>query len=275
MTHLAFFTDLDGTLLDAETYSFDPARGVIARLASGGHLLIPVTSKTADEVAPLLLALDIEGPAIIESGGGILRRAGQDPEIEQLGVDVERLRSAARVIQMETGAELRLFSEMNEEEASAASGLSGDSLDRARLRRFDEPFLLLSGSLDEIRCSAGLLGLAVRTGGRFHHLTGWAGKGTAVRRLIQELAASTAEPMFSVALGDSPMDAEFMSIADFAIIVPKPNGTPDEELVRGLPRARLAPTSGPAGWAKAVGELLDSTEATESARPREEPRRVL
>ena len=42
-------TDLDGTLLD-HSYSWEPARSTMAALKQQGVLVIPCTSKTAEEV---------------------------------------------------------------------------------------------------------------------------------------------------------------------------------------------------------------------------------
>ena len=48
---LLVFTDLDGTLLDHDSYSFEPARPALARLRSAGVPVIPTTSKTLAEVS--------------------------------------------------------------------------------------------------------------------------------------------------------------------------------------------------------------------------------
>jgi len=40
------FTDLDGTLLNAESYSYQAALPTLARLQQAGIPVIPVTSKT-------------------------------------------------------------------------------------------------------------------------------------------------------------------------------------------------------------------------------------
>ena len=48
------FTDLDGTLLDHNTYSFSPALAAINKLKSLNIPIIPVTSKTLSELMTLL-----------------------------------------------------------------------------------------------------------------------------------------------------------------------------------------------------------------------------
>ena len=70
---LLVFTDLDGTLLDHETYDHSPARPALSRLKAIGAGVVLASSKTAAEIAPLRSDLGLEDwPAIVENGGGVL-----------------------------------------------------------------------------------------------------------------------------------------------------------------------------------------------------------
>lgn len=68
---LLVFTGPNGTLLDHESYGWSPARPALNRLAALGALVVPATSKTQAEVAPLMAALGLTGPAIVENGAGV------------------------------------------------------------------------------------------------------------------------------------------------------------------------------------------------------------
>lgn len=258
MTAWMVFTDLDGTLLDAKTFSFEAARSALRKLVAAKIPLVPITSKTFAEVRPLADALGIDGPIVIESGGGIARRVGSSWRMEACGADTTSLRAAVPRIEQLANARLHLYSAMRLDEAAVASGLTGIDLRRSMQRHFDEPFLLESGSFADVEEAATSLGLRVRSGGRFHHLCGSDGKGPAARRVRDEISASTATQLIVVALGDAPMDAEFLSIADIPIIIPRPDGTPDPVLTAMLPDARIATAAGPRGWAAAIDEISDS-----------------
>ena len=79
MTELVVFSDLDGTLLDHENYSYTQAQPALDALASRGIPLILATSKTAAEVAVLHQALNLgDWPAIVENGAGIYRPGASD-----------------------------------------------------------------------------------------------------------------------------------------------------------------------------------------------------
>ena len=74
--NVAVFTDLDGTLLDEKTYSFEAARPALAALREKGCLLVPCTSKTSEETFPLLDELGGRDPFIVENGGAAGNHGG-------------------------------------------------------------------------------------------------------------------------------------------------------------------------------------------------------
>src|SRR5713226_6564538 len=65
------FTDLDGTLLDARTYSWAGAEPALAEIERRRIPLVLVTSKTRAEVEPLRRKLGHAHPFITENGGGV------------------------------------------------------------------------------------------------------------------------------------------------------------------------------------------------------------
>jgi mannosyl-3-phosphoglycerate phosphatase len=254
LTSYVVFTDLDGTLLDADDFNYGPAEPVIRRLREKDIPLIIVTSKTFAEVEALAGELQIEGPIVVESGGAIALQsaAGQWEQIP-LGMRAGEIRRLIPAIEHASGARLLLYTSMTDVEAELVSGLSGDALRRSLQREFDEPFLLARGEIADVAAAADKLGLTVRQGGRFHHLTGRSGKGDAVRHII----ASFEDRPLTIALGDAPMDAEFLELADIPIIVRERDGRPNERLLSLVPYATIAPDSGPYGWARALEQLLD------------------
>ena len=71
MTDIVVFTDLDGSLLDHDTYAFDEALPALEALAKVEIPVSVVSSKTRAEVIPLVSQLKLTGPIIAENGAVI------------------------------------------------------------------------------------------------------------------------------------------------------------------------------------------------------------
>ena len=71
MTYFVVFTDLDGSLLDGETYSFESATQALKALRMRNIPLILVSSKTRAEMEPLRRRLNHRDPFIVENGAAV------------------------------------------------------------------------------------------------------------------------------------------------------------------------------------------------------------
>ena len=65
------FTDLDGSLLDRDTFKFDKILQYIKDLISKGIFIIPNSSKTKNEIDSFNKELDEDLPFIVENGAAI------------------------------------------------------------------------------------------------------------------------------------------------------------------------------------------------------------
>lgn len=73
MHELIVFTDLDGTLLDHDTYDGSSALPALQALRTKDFPLILASSKTGAEIKPLRSELQLERwPATVENGAGEL-----------------------------------------------------------------------------------------------------------------------------------------------------------------------------------------------------------
>ncbi len=76
---LVVFSDLDGTLLDHDAYSWDAAKPALDRLAERDIPVVLASSKTAREVEILQEQMGLSGrPAIVENGAGVIGVPGID-----------------------------------------------------------------------------------------------------------------------------------------------------------------------------------------------------
>lgn len=269
-TDLLVATDLDGCLLDEETYSYDEAREALNTLSVLRIPLILISSKTRAEMIPLHRTLGLDAPLVVENGGAILIPEGYFPQPPEraslnapywtvvLGTPRVRLLAALKAIASQTGASLRSFAALGRDEVAARTGLSHAAAGLALAREYDEPFLLDDeDQAQAVVHAARDRGLNVTRGGRFWHLTGNTDKGEALRVLLS-LHDDQGRRFSTVGLGDSPNDLELLRAVQRPIIVPRPGGSPDPSLAAALPAAELAPAPGPRGWNAAVLAVLRS-----------------
>jgi mannosyl-3-phosphoglycerate phosphatase len=250
-------TDLDGTLLDHETYSFEPARPALALLAERAIPLVLVTSKTRAEAEAVAAAIGGRPLLVVENGGAVVVRGGAGRRAIELGVPYADLVAALGEIARETGARVRGFSSLSLPEVEEWTGLRGDEAERARNRGYDEPFVVSDpAAVPALEQAAARRGLAITRGGRFHHLVGASvDKGRALREALG-LPEVAPQGTVSIGLGDAANDLSFLRIVDRPVVVPRPHGAPDPVLAAALPDAERAPAPGPVGWNAAVLAIL-------------------
>lgn len=267
---LVLFTDLDGTLLDERSYSYDAARPAVDMIRKRHVLLVPCTSKTCAEVWPLQDEMGIHHPFIVENGGAfylpsrmfgmsILHRSESNDWFRVgLGVPYIRLTDFLRRIRDDLGISTIGFNDLSSEEIVVNCGLSLVQATRAKMREYDEPFLLATlrpGAYDTLLCEAEKEGFTISRGGRFYHLSGGCDKGKAVR-LVAQLARWWFGEICTVGIGDSPNDIPMLKSVHFPVIVRRPDGTHAPDLVKEVPNAHLADGIGPVGWNEAVSRIL-------------------
>jgi len=259
------FADLDGTLLDPDTYEPGPAAATLERLAARGIPVVPVTSKTWEETRGWLARLALHGPAVVENGGVVVLPAGprDRPTFELPGADYGALRATLPGLAAAVGRRLIGFGDWNPAEIARRTGLSPEEAARARVRLADEPFVaepaLDAAGERRLAAAAAARGLLVERGGRFLHLHGRADKGTGVRRVAAWYALRAAGRITCVGVGDAGNDRPLLEAVDVAIALPGADGTVDRALA-AIPGVRLATAPGPRGFAAAIAEWLTTFE---------------
>jgi len=259
------FTDLDGTLLDGDTYSFEAARPALARLRELGIPLVFASSKTRAEVQMWRERLENTHPFIVENGGAVFVPRGYLPfhlpgagerdgyEVIEFGDRYEDLVQALRAAAAESGAGVVGFHQLSAEEISARCGLPLEQARLARQREYDEPFEILDPSCTD--CLIGAIrkrGKRCTRGGRFYHITGNNDKAAAVR-LLAALYRGIHGQILTVGLGDGWNDLGLLEAVDMPVLISSPQAA---EIHSALPRARLSTRAGAAGWNAALLEWL-------------------
>jgi len=263
---LIIFTDLDGSLLNHGDYSWEAARPALNRILELDIPFVITTSKTRQEVKTIQEEIGIQGPFIVENGGGIFFpqefsaiRIGSavitgDYRCIPLGVSYARIRSFMKEAAKEFS--IRGFGDMSVEELSQRTGLPVEKAALAQEREFTEPFVLEhEQELDTLIKTANLKGFAITRGGRFFHCMGYGNdKGAAVRKVSEVFSRHWRTKGISMGFGDSPNDFSLLKAVDIPVLIPHEDGHIEDLDLQGLIRA---PYPGSRGWNEAALKIID------------------
>jgi mannosyl-3-phosphoglycerate phosphatase len=265
-SNLVILSDLDGTLLDRETYSCRGAMAALRRIRSLNVPLVLCSSKTRQEQEAYREALGIPDPYIVEDGGAIFIPRGYFPfehstdretngyEVIELGVPYAEIRSVLAGIRTSTGLPIEGYGDLSVEDLVRVTGLTAEGARRAKMREYQETLVgklndrdlkILSGALEE-------RGLRLSQGTRFHAVLAQHDKGRAASRLIK-LYRRLIPGLRTVGIGDGLNDAPLLAAVDQPFLVQSSEGSWKDVGVAGVRRAEGV---GPVAWNRIVLELL-------------------
>lgn len=255
------FTDLDGTLLDHDTYSYDAAQPALQLIKEKKIPLVVCTSKTRAEIEDFRAAIGNADPFISENGGAIFVPKGYF----DFGFDYSRETDNYLVVELGTGYEQLLqtldsirksginilgFNDMTDEELAADTGLSLSKARLAKKREYDEAFKLINPALEEkVKQAIVGSGLNCTKGGRYWHIMGNNDKGRAVQLLTGFYRKAYSE-LLTIGLGDSQNDFSMLDNVDTPYIMKRKDGS------YAIDRYNKSPGIGPAGWNRTITGLL-------------------
>ena len=255
-------TDLDGTLLDHDDFSFASIRSGIHDLLDNGVTLVPNSSKTSGEIERFCDDLGAELPYICENGAAMMNRHLIDlPQISKadhiVGLAPARLMSLwERHVEAALRRHCHFLADLGEAEQAWHLGLRGDALKRAMARDYSAPFVFTGSEADYslLALQATDAGLAVRRGGRVCNLSAGHDKAGFNRALRGDYHAASRN-LVIVGFGDGDNDIDMLEDADIACVVPRP-GTPPLTLATPPSNIIVADRAAPEGWLDAAWQAL-------------------
>jgi mannosyl-3-phosphoglycerate phosphatase len=268
---LVVFTDLDGTFLDAEDYTYAESLPALAKVLSLPGAVVLCSSKTRNEIASLREELGLNHPFIVENGGGVcvpenyfpfsLEGAISEGRLQKiaLGTGIDRLRQALKDTAAKLGVTVRSFGSMSVAEISQHTGLTLPQAAAAAAREFDEPFLIDDGEPGALIAALEGQGFQVVEGGRFFHLMGKHDKGDAVK-LLFGFYRRVNPSVVSAGLGDSANDVSFLSQVDHPVLIRRPDGSWNSTVLSEMPAIKTSREPGPRGWSECVEGILRKIE---------------
>lgn len=265
---LVIFTDLDGTLLDRNTYSFESAQPALRLIRQRDIPLVLSSSKTRAEIEIYRKKLENDHPFISENGGAVFVPKGYfsfsfpyDRELGEyfvleLGTFYPIILEILDSIKKETGIPTKGFSDLTEEELSSISGLSPKEAEFAKKREYDEPFIIEGGEreIETVRRKIEGKGMNYVWGGKFHHILGKNDKGKATETL-KELYENEFFSISTIGIGDSLNDLPMLLAVDHPIFLKEKK---DRSLTIPLKIQHLTTVegTGPQAWNEIILKVI-------------------
>ncbi len=272
-TQALIFTDLDGSLLDHDSYSFEAASPLLEELETREIPVIPITSKTFAEVQELRITLNNRHPFIVENGAAIAIPNHYFSTMPQGGVEKSGFCIIANsqprqywnnLLQQnaqEFKDEFETFTSIAHKRGhKGIQDITGLSLDQAKLsnkREYSEPIHWLGSDqrktafIEQLTAAGGTL----LQGGRFLSLGDKVSKGSTLAQLAkiyQQL--NGVQAVHSLAIGDSGNDISMLEVATSAIIIRSKTHLPPT--LNRNNNLIISRDFGPKGWAESVSFWL-------------------
>ena len=258
MLKILIFTDLDGSLLDRDTFKFDEIKHYLKKLLSKGIFIIPNTSKTEKEILEFNNELGSSLPFISENGASI---KGLDLLNSNLPKELILSREKDILINIfEKSVPVNLqnkcqwLSKMDKKKQSLIFGLKDERLNMALDRKYTIPFVFEGnkGEKNELYKIVKNKGLALQEGGRVINLTDKVNKAKALQVFVRFFKKNN-KRVKTIAVGDNYNDLDMLKTSDFPCLVFNDKFTLDK-----IPINNLITTNKPSpeGWADVIKMAL-------------------
>ena len=258
------FTDLDGTFLDHNTYSYEKSLIGFNLLKENNIPLILISSKTCEEMTVLHKELSLGTPFIFENGGGIAVPENGRSKISKIynGSLVEDLLPKTTIVEKLLATKITTLIDMTISEVSEKTGLSIEKAKMAKQRETSIPFIIENGdqfNIDHLQSFNKTLsteGLFLTKGGRFYHITSQgANKGIALKKVVDLYKKKNGiTSIISAAIGDSENDVPMLAEVDKPFLVRKHDGSAIET---GLKNITVTSLPGPEGFSEAMNIFIN------------------
>jgi mannosyl-3-phosphoglycerate phosphatase len=274
---MVIFTDLDGTLIDFETYSAKLTAPRVKQLLADKIPVVFCSSKTWGEQHALMRSMGIDTLGIVENGSGIYVPRGMDLFLNHpaskpvesgrliaFGQPAAQIRASIETVSAALQLDLRPYSALTDSQIVELTGLSADGAARARARDFSETLTakLQPDQWVRVQNEFAQHNLQCLCGGRFYTVSAQGcNKGTALAATVKAVSAARSAAITSVAIGDSFNDVDMLRAADLPYLVQQPGGTWHPVELLGLNKISAI---GPAGWLLAIDHATAAIAAKSS-----------
>ncbi len=258
---ILFLTDLDGTLLCHDSFSFGSLHTALAGLKASGVEIVLASSKTEAEIHLLCEKLELQLPFIFENGAGFC--ANNDEKyphhMRDFGTETPLiLHKIDKSVPQKLRIKCRFLHQMSTAEQGKLLGLSEPALQDALSRKYSV-LLSFEGTakeFTELNFYLKEANLSAQRGGRVTSISGFHDKSEYIS-MLKKAVFKTGQSNHMVCFGDAANDLPMLNKADIACIIPNPKGAGITHDALKAPQMIFAKTPAPAGWLEAAQEAIN------------------
>ncbi len=260
------FSDLDGTFLNHNTYSYGTLKNYINNLDLEFELIF-VTSKTFEEILEIQNKLNINHPFIAENGAciffppGYLKLTGNIQENffihkQYYCYKISNLKSLDLInsfSNLKKKYKFCFYSELGNESLCELTNLKLREAKNSKNRLFTNPIFwkdtnekLLNFKSDVMKINKGL---KILKGGRFLHISDNYNKAKAVKNFIKTIKSISNDRFLTVSLGDSENDICMLESTDYSCIVKR---KANKISLKKKDNIYFSKTEAPDGWRESL-----------------------
>ena len=261
---IIIFTDLDGTLLDKETFKFDIIKDYLKELISNDIIIILNSSKTESELLDFNKQNYLNLSFISENGSSIhgLNKINQNlPKkviISRPKNEIQKIYE--KNISLDLKNKITHILELTIEEQKKIFGLPSDKLYLATKRKHSIPILFKGTDIDKNNFFKVInnIGLSAQSGGRIINICDDTNKSKAMTKTLQLIGEELNNGIITIGVGDNENDIEMLKHVDFPCLVK--NEDFDSSLIN-IDNLIKSTEPSPKGWADVIKTAIQKIES--------------
>ena len=252
---ILIFTDLDGSLLDKETFKFDVIKDYFKELVRNGIIIIPNSSKTEAELLDFNEQNNLDLSFITENGSSIhgLNKIHHNlPDKIIMSRTIDEIRNIYKTnISLDFKNKTTHILELEIEVQQKILGLPLDKIKLAIKRDHSLPIKFNGTEIEKKEFTKILKnsGLTIQTGGRIMNVCDNVNKSIAMSKALQLIRKQLDDEIITIGVGDNENDIEMIKQTDYPCLVKNDNF--DSSLIN-IDNLIKSSKPSPLGWADVI-----------------------
>ncbi len=260
---IIIFTDLDGSLLNKDTFKFDEIEDYFRELVSQGIKIIPNSSKTKAELSDFNKQYNLNLSFVAENGSSI---HGLNLIHKNLPEKISLSRSSDQIYKVyneniPSGLKQKItfVLKLKSKEQKEIFGLPLDKMMLAKKRYHSIP-IQFNGTESEKNEFINIMtdsGLTIQYGGRIMNICDNTNKSKAMLKTIELIKEEMDDEIITIGVGDNHNDIEMLNKSDYACLVKNDNFNSSLVNIENLIKSS---EPSPLGWADVIKTAIQKIE---------------